>query len=153
MSYMYGIYCVPLVKNTFFKSPPLPKKCSDCESHQKSGLGFYGFMIRFWICPKKSRQNTFLDSEIRIWIFPKKPTPSWNCPVINRRADRSHLYQLCNSIPVNLDVWFLIGQASHFITISLNMAKQWSLLCSLSFDFPRFSCGHRRVFRRQPGGI
>ena len=35
--------------------------------------GFYGFMIRFWICPQK-RQNPFLDSEIRIWVFPKKRT-------------------------------------------------------------------------------
>ena len=47
-----------------------PKKRSDCES-QKSGFrfdpknplterGFYGFMIRFWICPKKRK--------IRVWI-------------------------------------------------------------------------------------
>ena len=52
MSYMYGICCVPLVKNTFFKSPSLSRKSSDSES-QKSVLGFYGFMIRFWICPQK----------------------------------------------------------------------------------------------------
>ena len=46
------------------------KKRSDCES-QKSGFrfdpknpltesGFYGFMIRFWICPKRRK--------IRFWI-------------------------------------------------------------------------------------
>ena len=59
MSYMYGICCVPLVKNSFFKSLPLPKKKrSDCES-QKSGLGFYGFMIRFWICLKHYRIMRF----------------------------------------------------------------------------------------------
>ena len=51
-------------------SNPFPKKRSDCES-QKSGFGFdpknpltesgfYGFMIRFWICPKRRK--------IRFWI-------------------------------------------------------------------------------------
>ena len=66
MSYMYGICCAPvlfgkpLAKNIF--SNPFPKKCSVCES-QKSGFGliprihpecgFYGFVIRFWIFPKK----------------------------------------------------------------------------------------------------
>ena len=33
--------------------------------------GFYGFMIRFWICPPKT-QNPFLDSEIMDLDFPKK---------------------------------------------------------------------------------
>ena len=67
-------------------SNPFPKKRSDCES-QKSGFGFdsknpprvlcgfYGFMIRFWICPPKT-QNPCLDSEIRIWLFPKTPHPN-----------------------------------------------------------------------------
>ena len=32
------------------------------------------------------------------------------------------------------------------------MAKQWSLLCSLSFDFLLLSCGYRRVFQRQQEG-
>ena len=87
MSYMYGTCCVPflfrkpLVKSTFFKS--FPQKTfrlwiskiriwiwSEESTHE---CGFYGFMIRFWICQKKT-QNPFLDSEIRIWIFPKKRT-------------------------------------------------------------------------------
>ena len=66
MSYMYSICCAPflfgkpLAKNIF--SNPFPKKRSVCES-QKSGFGliprihpecgFYGFVIRFWIFPKK----------------------------------------------------------------------------------------------------
>ena len=56
-----------LSKILFFKS--FSKKRSDCKS-QKSGLDlirrihpecwFYGFMIRFWICPPKRK--------IRFWI-------------------------------------------------------------------------------------
>ena len=57
-------------------SNPFPKKRSDRNLenldlylirriHPESG--FYEFMIRFWICPKKT-QNPFLDSEIRFWI-------------------------------------------------------------------------------------
>ena len=51
-------------------SNPFPKKRSDCES-QKSELGFdpknplrvlcgfYGFMIRFWICPQENAKSVF----------------------------------------------------------------------------------------------
>ena len=71
---MYRICCVPLVKNTFFKSPPLPKKRSDCES-QKSGLGFYGFMIRFWIRITAKYVFGFGNQDLN---FPKKK----NAPLV-----------------------------------------------------------------------
>ena len=58
----------PLVKNTFFKS--FPPKNAQIVNLKNPDLylirrihpecGFYGFMIRFWICPKKR--------EIRFWI-------------------------------------------------------------------------------------
>ena len=38
--------------------------------------GFFGFMIRFWISPKKT-QNLSLDSRIHFRIFPKKRTLSY----------------------------------------------------------------------------
>ena len=71
---MYDICCVPFFfsKNRLSKilfSNPFPKKRTDWE-FQKYGFGFdlknppecrcYGFMIRFWIYPKKR--------EIRFWI-------------------------------------------------------------------------------------
>ena len=89
MSYLYGICGVPYFcgktacqkyffqilsphqKNVQFvnlKNPDL-----DLIQRIHPECGFYGFMIRFWICPKKT-QNPVLDSEIRIWIFPKKRT-------------------------------------------------------------------------------
>ena len=89
-SYIYHICCVPFFllffsKNCLSKilfSNPFPKnarivnlKNPDLDLIQRIHLeyGFYGFMIRFWICPQKT-QNPFLDSEIRIWIFPKNHT-------------------------------------------------------------------------------
>ena len=84
---MYGICCVPflfgkpLVKNTFFKS--FPKKNAPQIVNLKNPdfdlirrihpeCGFYGFTIRFWICPKNAKSifgsgNPDLD-------FPKKHT-------------------------------------------------------------------------------
>ena len=74
MSYMNGIcwfhfpFGKPLVKNTFFKS--FPKKNAQIVNLKNPDLdlirrihpecGFYGFMIRLWICTKKR--------EIRFWI-------------------------------------------------------------------------------------
>ena len=89
-SYMYGICRVPflfrkpLVKITFFKS--FAKKTLRLwiskiqiwiwsEESTQLECGFYGFMIRFWICPKKRK--------IRFWIpnsrfgFSKKTHPKW----------------------------------------------------------------------------
>ena len=82
MSYMYGICSVrflfgkPLVKNIF--SNPSPKKRSVCES-QKSGFGliprihpecgFYGFMIRFWIFPKKRTLKSPLTNTLKYKKF------------------------------------------------------------------------------------
>ena len=57
----------PLVKNTFFKSPPPPppKKNAQIVKLKYPDLdlirriqpecGFYGFMIRFWICSQKAK--------------------------------------------------------------------------------------------------
>ena len=66
----------PLVKNTFFKS--FPKKNAEIVNLKNPDFdfirrihpecGFYGFMIRFWICPPKT-QNPFLD-------FPEKTHPN-----------------------------------------------------------------------------
>ena len=66
----------PLVKNTFFKS--FPKKNAQIVNLKNPDFdfirrihpecGFYGFMIRFWICPQKT-QNPFLD-------FPEKTHPN-----------------------------------------------------------------------------
>ena len=76
MSYIYSICCEPflfgkpLVKNIFFKSFP-PKnaqivnlKNPDLDLIRRIHPENHGFMIRFWICPKKHK--------IRFWIFPKK---------------------------------------------------------------------------------
>ena len=73
MSYMNGICCVPflfeepLVKNTFFKSFPVKKQTVNLKNPDLDLIRtthpecrFYGFMIRFWICPKKRK--------IRFWI-------------------------------------------------------------------------------------
>ena len=74
MSYMQDICYVPfflekpLVKSTFFKSFP-PKNVQivnlknldlDLIRRIHPECGFYGFMIRLWICPKKRK--------IRFWI-------------------------------------------------------------------------------------
>ena len=82
MSYMYGICYVPFFsKNRLSKVPssnPFPPQKNaqivnlknwdlDLIRRIHPECGFYGFMIRFWICPPKTR-NPFLDSEIRILI-------------------------------------------------------------------------------------
>ena len=88
MSYMLrNCCCVP-----FLFGKPLDKYCFQILSPKNAQIaslknpdldlirrihpecGFYGFMIRFWICPKNP-QIPCLDSEIRIWIFPKTPHP------------------------------------------------------------------------------
>ena len=99
MSYMYGICYVPFFsKNRLSKVPssnpfPPPKKNAQIVNLKNRDLdlirrihpecGFYGFMIRFWICPQKTR-NPFLDSEIRIWIFPKHPRNSTHIYMVSR---------------------------------------------------------------------
>ena len=70
MSYMYGICYVPFFsKNRLSKVPssnPFPPqknaqivnfKNRDLDLIRRIHLecGFYGFMIRFWICPQKTR--------------------------------------------------------------------------------------------------
>ena len=66
--YFFQILCRKNAQIVNLKNPDL-----DLIRRIHPECGFYGFMIRFWICPKK-RQIPFLDTEIRIWIFPKKRT-------------------------------------------------------------------------------
>ena len=88
MSYMQDICYVPfflekpVVKSTFFKSFP-PKNVQivnlknldlDLIRRIHPECGFYGFMIRLWICPKNANSvfgfgNTDLD-------FPPKNAPT-----------------------------------------------------------------------------
>ena len=73
----------PLVKNTFFKS--FRKKNAQIVNLKNPDLylirrihrecGLYGFMIRFWICPKNAKSVLgFGNPDL---IFPKKTHPKW----------------------------------------------------------------------------
>ena len=70
----------PLVKNTFFKSFPKKtlrlwiSKIRICIWSEESTLSFYGFMIRFWICPKKNAKSVFGFGNPHL-DFPKKTHP------------------------------------------------------------------------------
>ena len=88
MSYMYRICCVPFfffrktACQKYFFSNPFPKTNAQIVNLKNPNLdlirkihpecGFYGFMIRFWICPKNAK--SVFRFEIRIWIFPRKRT-------------------------------------------------------------------------------
>ena len=89
MSYMQDICYVPfflekpLVKSTFFKSFP-PKNVQivnlknldlDLIRRIHSECGFYGFMIRLWICPKK-RKFRFWIRKYGFGFSPQKCTHS-----------------------------------------------------------------------------
>lgn len=72
-------------------------------------------------------------------------------PLFQPDAKKMHW---CNSIPVTgLYIYYKSWWTSHVTSLSLDMAKQWSLLCSLAWDSHSFhaplSCGHRWVFWRQ----
>ena len=55
-------------------SNPFPQKLSDCESQKSTPeCGFYGFMIRFWICQKKPAKSVFGFGNTDL-VFPKKRT-------------------------------------------------------------------------------
>ena len=53
-------------------------------------------------------------------------------PVFQPHAKKMHW---CNSTPVKgLYIYYKSWWTSHFTSLSLDMAKQWSLLCSLKWD-------------------
>ena len=84
---MYGSCCVsfshgkPLVKNTFFKS--FPKTNAEMVNLKKPDLdlirsillecGYFGFMIRFWILPKKRKIHFWIQESV--FGFSQKNAP------------------------------------------------------------------------------
>ena len=128
MSYMYGICCVPFLfsKNRLSKilfSNPFPKKRSDVNldliRRIHSECGFYGFMIRFWICPQK-RQIRFWIRKSRFGFSPKKTHP----PTLLREENDSK----------QLDE---IQAKSHLrFSESLKLGSKIGYVCRMKDEFP-----------------
>ena len=75
MSYMYGISCVPFYLRKTAPIVNLKKPDLDLIRRIHPECGFYGFMIRFWICAKNAK------SVIRIKVFSK------NAPLVEFDLD------------------------------------------------------------------